>query len=140
MKDGERFKGFMKENFPWKLDPPDGLSVDDACAFVWHDARCALLHRFGMRSQPLLLMKIGRMFSLDDDRLTALESDVKQRPYSESSVRRNGERTVLWIEAFYWSLRQAIPRSLGTKERADAVSEWIRSGEWDRTRKSRWEA
>jgi hypothetical protein len=48
MQIGERFKAFMKANFPWDLDPPDGLSVDEACEFVWHDARCNLLHRFGM--------------------------------------------------------------------------------------------
>lgn len=136
MRDGDRFIGFMKANFPWELDPPDGLTIREACDFVWDEARCSLLHRFGMRSEPLLEMKFGRSLTLSDEDLTTCETHVEQRPYTKNSVRRNDKRTILWIEAFYLSLRLAIPRAIDTKEKVDAVSEWVKSGKWDRTRKS----
>lgn len=136
MENGERFKAFLKLNFPWHLDSPDGLSIDEACEFLWEDVRCPLLHRYAMRASPLLQLKFGRMFAADDDGITRLERSLTERPYSETSVRRNDQRTVLWIEPFYWALRLAITQSLSTKEKTDAVSEWISSGAWDRTRKS----
>jgi hypothetical protein len=135
MKDGDRFRSFVKTYFPWEEDKPDGLSVDEACEFLWEEVRCAMLHRFGMRTRPLLATKLGRCFVLDDARVTAIEASLTERPYSETSVCRNAERTVLWIEPFYWALRIAIPRSISTKEKADAVCAWIESGDWDRTRK-----
>jgi len=135
MRDGERFKGFVKACFPWEIDKPDGLTVDEACDFLWEEVRCAMLHRFGMRSRPLLATKLGRKFVLDEEDLSALETSVSERPYTLTSVRRNKERTVLWIEPFYWALRIAIPRAISTPEKADAVCAWIKSGDWDRTRK-----
>jgi hypothetical protein len=95
-----------------------------------------MLHRFGMRAQPLLLMKFGRSFVLDDAAVTELENITSERPYTDTSLGRNKERTVLWVEPFYWSLRLAIQKSLDTEVKADAVSKWIKSGDWDRTRKT----
>jgi len=135
MENGTRFKGFLKSSFPWHLDKPDGLSVDEACDFLWDDVRCPLLHRYAMRTSPLLQLKFGRLFSADDDGITNIEQSLTERPYSVTSVGRDAQRSVLWIEPFYWSLRLAVGQSLSTKEKADAVSEWIASGAWDPTRK-----
>ncbi len=132
--EGERFKGFLKSNFPWELDKPDGLTIEEACDFLWDEVRCATLHRFGLRSQPRLRMKFGRRHSLSDADVTRLETELSQRP-SSVSLRRNQQRTVLWIEPFYWSLRHAIARAVSTREKADSACAWIRSGAWDRTKK-----
>jgi hypothetical protein len=113
-----------------------GIS-DEACDFHWEDVRCAMLHRpffGGMRSRPLRAVKLGRQFVLDEKRLSALETSVSERPYTITSMRRNKERTVLWvlwIEPFYWALRIAIPRAISTQEKGA----WIKSGDWDRTEK-----
>ncbi len=137
MSHGARFKDFLRGNFPWHLDAPDGLTIDEACDFLWDDARCPLLHRYAMRAQPLLHLKFGRLLVADDDRITMLEQSLTERPFSVTSVRRDSDRTVLWIEPFYWSLRLAISRALSTEEKANAVSTWIASGAWDPTRMKR---
>lgn len=137
MQNAVRFKGFLKGNYPWHLDTPDGLTIDEACDFLWDDVRCPLLHRYSMRAQPLLQLKFGRLLVADDDRITKLEQSLTERPFSVTSVRRNAERTVLWIEPYYWSLRLTISQALSTEEKADAVSKWIASGDWDPTRMNR---
>ena len=135
MPNGKRFKGFLKAYFPWEMDTPDGLSVDEACEFLWDEVRCATLHRFGIRAHPTLALKLGRASVIGDAGVTRIETLLSGRPFSEVSVRRNHQRTVLWIEPFYWALRIAIPRSISTKEKAEAVCAWIESGDWDGTRK-----
>jgi hypothetical protein len=135
LSDGERFKAFVRECFPWDLHPPDGLSVEAAINFLWDEVRCSALHRFGLRFNAELSMKFGRVFTQDDEAVTELETCAESPP--GASLRRNDERTVLWIDPFYWSLRQAIGRALSTKESADAASEWIKSGQWDKTERRR---
>jgi hypothetical protein len=134
MDNGKRFKEFLKQNCPWELDAPDGLTVDEACEFLWDEARCPLLHRFGLRAivdRQTKALKYGRMFTNDDAGVTQLECLVDDRPYSEPSIKRDAERTVLWIDSFYWALRIAIQRSINTPEKADRVLDWINSGQWD---------
>lgn len=55
---GKRFRAFLHENYPWDIDPPDGPTAGDACACLWDEARCPLLHRFGVRPRPGLLAAI----------------------------------------------------------------------------------
>ena len=45
MENGDRFKCFMKDNFPWDRVEADRKS---ACEFMWVSARCALIHRYGL--------------------------------------------------------------------------------------------
>jgi hypothetical protein len=141
MDNRDRFTGFLKSHYPWEIDTPEGLTIDEACEFLWEEARCPLVHRFGARAvvsrqaKPLVV-KYGRVFAKDDQGVTSLELLVGQRPYSDPSIHRNNERTVLWIEAFYWSLRIAVQRALATPEQAAAVEAWIKSGKWDRSAKT----
>lgn len=131
MKIGERFKSFLLDNLPWHLDKPDGMTPKQAVAFLWYDARCPLVHRFGLtKGKTKRITKYGKVHTVTDAGLTALEQST-QRPYSDPSIRRNATRTVFWVESFYWSLRQAIEHSLSTKVKADAIETWVKSGKWD---------
>jgi hypothetical protein len=132
---GKKFQNFIKENFPWELDAPDGLTKDDACKFLWEEVRCPLFHRYSLRIKTNQAdfgqTKFGRIFTTDDERLTQLEQLTNERPYSDPTFRRDKTRTVIWIDSFYWALRIAIVRSLNTPEKASAIRDWILSGEWD---------
>ncbi len=128
------FKSFVKNNFPWEIDTPEGLNVDEVCEFLWNEVRCPMFHRYNLRtcsSDTPRITKFGRMLTTDDAKLTALEQQTSQRPYSDPTFKRTENKTVVWIDSFYWALRIAIVRAVDTPEKAQAVEAWIESGKWD---------
>jgi hypothetical protein len=127
---GSRFKGFLKRRFPWSSCPADGLSTDQACALLWDEARCPLLHRFGAKHQSLVRVKLGNVFNLSDSSLEAIESSA-ERPHSSPAIERNSERTVIWIENIYWGLRKAIEAAVSDPMNAHAAETWIIEGHFD---------
>ena len=130
----EKFKSFIKNNFPWELDSPDGLSIDEACQFLWEEVRCPLFHRYSLRTNQANtsgMVKFGRVLATDEEKLTQLELLTDQRPYSDPTFRRDHTRTIVWIDSFYWALRIAITRSINTPEKAATITAWVKSGEWD---------
>ena len=143
MEDGVRFQSFLKDNCPWTLDSPEGLTVEEACSFLWEEARCPMLHRFGVRSNihkqkdSLRIVKFGRIFSSDDASITDIEMLSGKRPYSHPSIKRDESHTILLIESFYWALRMAIEKTLNTEEKSNAVDAWLKSGQWDRKSKQK---
>ncbi len=131
---GEKFQSFVRNNFPWELDPPDGLSIDEACQFLWEEVRCPLFHRYSLRTNQTNtsgMVQFWRVFATYEENLTQLEQLINQRPYSDPTFRRNQNRTIVWIDSFYWALRLAITRSLDTPKKATAIATWVKSGKWD---------
>jgi hypothetical protein len=125
MGNGDRFKRFMSDNFPWERIDADHEAV---CEFVWSSARCALIHRHGLHT-PGDLRKFGRRFIISDRELTDLEMGKEPSP---PFFQKDERRTVVWIEHLYWSLRRATVKALDTPAKAEAVAAYLRSGEWDR--------
>jgi|GEM_PF-2643282 len=133
---GDRFKAFLKQYYPWDADKPEGLTQDDAVNFLWNDVRCAMLHRYGVRHGADRLLKFGNMFGLSENEVEEVER-AQERPHSEPFLQRNEERTVLWIENFYWGLRQAIQRVINEKpEYLIKIDQWIVDGKFDQKKKS----
>ena len=62
------------DNFPWdRVDFGRELAVRElVCEFMWTDARCSLIHRYGLTTKDAL-SKYGRLHSINDEKLTALE-------------------------------------------------------------------
>ena len=131
---GERFVLFFKECYPWDKDPPDGMTTDQAADFLWDKVRCPLFHRFGVIFESKLVHKYGNIFALQEAELEKIEESAT-RPFSDPSIRQDSVRTVLWLETFYWGIRQAISRAIDTPEKAARIQEWIASGKWDRKSK-----
>jgi hypothetical protein len=133
MNDGRRFRKFLKKRFPWGDCPAEGLSVDEACQYLWDDARCPLLHRFGTRHQPLLPNKLGNLHTSKEHEVEAIELSP-QRPLAKPVVHRNEQRTVLWIENLYWGLRKAIEAAVSDPDNVAAAARWIEDGKFDKKR------
>lgn len=130
---GKKFQDFVKTNFPWELDAPEGFNVDEVCDFLWKEVRCPLFHRYNLRinsTDTTEIPKFGRLFTTDDAALTLLEQRVDERPCSDPTFKRTENKTVVLIDSFYWALRIAIVRALDTPEKAQAVVAWIESGKW----------
>jgi hypothetical protein len=126
MSNGTRFKKFVVDYFSF-----DGVETpkEEVADFLWDGTRNALLHRFGLHTSDAM-KKFGRMFTISDDDLEKVER-YPSRPYSVPFFVCVDERTVVWLEAYYWELRQAIIKALDTPDKVLAVEEWIRSGKWD---------
>jgi hypothetical protein len=134
MRDGDRFKSFLMDNFPWeRIEFGRELAVRElACEFMWGSARCALIHRYGLHTEGDL-RKFGRLFTINDEQLTALERGQEPgKPFFQNFP----DRTVVWLEPLYWSLRRAIVKTLDTRAKAAAVEAHLESGAWDRKGKS----
>jgi hypothetical protein len=87
-------------------------------------------HRFGVIFKSQLVHKYGNTFALQEAELENIEKSTT-RPFSDPSIRQDSVRTVLWLETFYWGLRQAISRAIDSPEKAARIQEWIASGKWD---------
>ncbi|MBL6946317.1 MAG: hypothetical protein ISR47_06755 [Rhodospirillales bacterium] len=133
---GKRFREFLGHYYPWEADEPEGFTKEEALDFLWTDVRCAMLHRFGARHAPGKTHKYGNVFQLTETRVEQIESD-QMRPHSEPFLQRNETRTILWIENFYWGLRQAIQKVVGeTPDRIKEIDKWIADGKYDQTAKT----
>lgn len=129
MGNGARFKAFLLKYYPWRADPPAGFTPDEAVAFLWKTLRCPLLHGLGARHQPMILVKIGNVFAVSEEAIEAIERQGR-RPHSEASIGRNDERSILWIEGFYWGLRKAIEAACADAEAWPEVNRWIEAGKY----------
>jgi hypothetical protein len=117
MTNGDRFKNYLLRFYPWKLDPPDGLTPEEACAAIWDKYRNPTMHRFGInKSNPLERVKFGRIHTQTPDTMKKLQQ-YDERPYSLPFIRRGDGRIVLWIDAFYWGTRLAAQTALADSAR-----------------------
>ena len=128
----ERFRTFLLRYYPWDRDEPAGFTRDEAVAYLWTHVRCASLHRFGLRHQPPKLHKTGNLFQASDESVELIErSEV--RPFSDPFLVQNDARSVFWVEAFYWGLRQAIEGVLREEPaRLADIEAWIAAGHYDK--------
>lgn len=128
---GDRFKAFLKHYYPWEADEPVGFTRDEAVEFLWTDVRCAMLHRFGTRYKPKRALKYGNPFQRSEEEVEQIERS-QERPASLSFLQQKDTGTLLWIENFYWGLRQAIGKVVHeTPERIEKIEEWIANGKFD---------
>ncbi len=130
--EGQKFKKFLRKYYPWDLDQPDGLTIEEALDFLWQDARCSLVHRLGVRVAPETNMKFGNVHSISEPSIEQLEGS-SVRPHSDYSIRRGGGRTIIWIEGFYWGLRIAIQNCLSQPENWAKIDKHIEQGKFDKT-------
>jgi len=117
MGNGDRFKGYLLQFYPWKMDPPEGMTPEEACAAVWEKYRNPTMHRFGINKTNMLeRVKFGRIFAQTSESLATLRQG-KERPYSDPFIKRGNARIVLWIDGFYWGLRMAAQSALADRTR-----------------------
>lgn len=112
-------------------DPNLVLDSLDFAVGVTH----SLLHRFGQRAGSPKLHKTGNAFGWTDDELAKVEKDTV-RPFSSHFLEQNGQRSVFWIESFYWGLRKTIEAALCEDQaRLDEIEAWIGSGKFDASKR-----
>lgn len=134
MREVERFKGFLLAYYPWTLDPPENLLPEQAVEILWFFYRCPIVHRFGAvhdTNPAPLINKVGNIFIGDEATLDRCEQPG-ERPFSRPAVVFGNGRTVLWAEAFYWGIRQAIESALDDRSAWPAVEHHLATGSYAR--------
>jgi hypothetical protein len=127
----KKFTTFVIDNFPWGMID---ISPDEVAKFLYLDARCSLIHRFGLYTAEETRKFVGGTPLATDSMLTKLEESSEPR---KAFIERNDTRIAVHIEPLYWALRQAIPNALSTSDKINAVNAYVASGAWERKRRDR---
>jgi hypothetical protein len=109
---GERFKECVTRFFPWDVDPPSGVSNDEAAKILYEVFRNPLVHRLGLNRAGTPLVNIRVVFRGTDDAESRVEEleRLTVKPYSVPCLVVTPERRVLWLDPFYWGLRKLVER------------------------------
>jgi hypothetical protein len=109
---GDRFKECMTRFFPWDVDPPTGVSNDEAAKILYEIFRNPLVHYLGLNRASAPVVKFGQVFRGTDDaenRVEELER-LTVKPYSAPCLVVTPEKRVLWLHPFYWGVRKLVER------------------------------
>jgi hypothetical protein len=128
----DRFKTFMKENYPWDIDPPFGLDPQDAIDLMWEVVRASAIHRLGLQPDPPFEVRYVVPFSTTDESMTEIElSD--ERPFSEPTIKFDGRNLTIQLKSWYWGLRRAVVKAVDSQSKVQSVTAHIQAGEFART-------
>ena len=109
---GDRFKECVTRLFPWDIDPPTGISNNEAAAILYAVFRNPLVHYLGLNRASAPAVKIGQVFRGTDDAESRVEEleRLTVKPYSVPCLVVTPEKRVLWLDPFYWGVRKLVER------------------------------
>ena len=115
-RDNQRFKGLLKDYYPWHLEPKQYVSNSEAARIIYKVFRNPLTHDLGLdlrgRSRGIKV-KVKRIERHNqrggwtEKRIERLEKD-SQRPNMSPAVTVKSHKKVLLVEALYWGLRRMV--------------------------------
>jgi hypothetical protein len=109
---GARFRECLVSFFPWDIDPPRGVSNEEAAKILYDVFRNPMVHFLGLNKATDPIVKIGHVFRGTDDaeqRVEQLER-LTVKPYSDPCLVVTPEKRVLWLDPFYWGVRRLVER------------------------------
>ena len=111
MGSGTRFKECLIRYYPWDIDPPTGVSREDAVKILYDTFRNPLVHRLGLHDSKYPAVRLGQSFPGDglEAELERLERSGK-KPASEPCLVVTPDSRTLWLVPFYWGVRMLIER------------------------------
>ena len=110
--DRVRFVECLNRYFPWDIDPPTGVSSEEAAIILYKVFRNPLVHALGLHRAGDSAVKINQVFRGTDDPENSVEEleRLKTKPYSEPCLVVTPEKKVLWLDSFYWGVRKLVER------------------------------
>lgn len=133
-KDNKRFKGILRDYYPWNQEPP-GISSLDAATDIYEAFRNPLVHDLGLdvrnkrKGAKLILKRLG----LGDEGLSEsiiereLEGDSRKVMSATLTIKTtvSGVRKELLVEALYWGVRQMIQNVSADNARMMAAEKFL---------------
>lgn len=121
-KDGELFRGCVVDFYPFDLDPPAGVTPQEAASILYEVFRCPLVHSLGTDGHNKLpvrikrasgyVFKLGRVFRGTTDAEAKVE-DMERgatKPHNKPWLVVRADATVLWLDNLYWGVRKMVER------------------------------
>ena len=106
----ERFIGCLVDFYPWALDPPEGVTTEEAAGILYKSFRNPLSHYLGLDHKRGFKLKVGQVLRGNGN----AKSDVEKleryvgKPYTKPSLVVTPDRQVLWVDQFYWGVRKMV--------------------------------
>jgi len=114
--DGQRFKGLLRDHFPWGLESTQDVPASEAARIIYEVFRNPLTHDLGLDLHGKsngIKVKVKRLQrplpkgGLTEKWIEKLERR-RDRPDMSSSLTVRPDKAVLLIEALYWGLRRMV--------------------------------
>ena len=111
---GVRFTNCLTSFYPWDVDPPTGISKEDASSALYNTFRNPLVHYLGTHKNGgdntmVRIVQIFRGTSDAEARIEELER-FSIKPYSEPCLVVTEHKTTLWLDPLYWGVRKLVER------------------------------
>lgn len=132
---GIRFKGLLKDYYPWSLEPGNTVLPQDGANVLYSVIRNPLTHDLGLdlenkrKDQKIVIKRLAtdnKRKGLPEQFIEQLESPNRPSPMSPT-VRVLSGKTVVLVEAFYWGVRQMVERLSLDAYRMQSAETFLRS-------------
>lgn len=111
---GKRFTNFLINFYPWDIDPPKGVSKEDASSTLYEIFRNPLVHYLGTQKSKSndTAIHIAQIFRGTPDPEVQIEQleRLSTKPYSEPCLVVTEHKKTLWLDPFYWGVRKLVER------------------------------
>lgn len=133
---GSLFRGILTDFYPWDLDPPVGRNPPEAAQALYKYFRNPLVHSVGI-GDGKRKVKLGRIFPgvpgvQQEARIDELA--CRSGPPGRPTMRFEPDRMVLWLDGFYWGVRQMVERVLSDRDRCSEAMRAIKDGKFGQER------
>jgi len=108
----ERFVACLLQFYPWDIDKPEAETPESTAKIIYDSFRNPLIHQLNLHLHGPRSRKLGRVHRGVSEIEKAIEDLEKSRvkPYSKPFLVATSEKRVLWLDAFYWGVRQMVQR------------------------------
>ena len=109
---GKKFKECLNRFFPWDIDPPTGVSSEEAAIILYETFRNPLVHFLGLHRSKNPAVQIVQSFPGSDSAEIGVErmERSKCKPVSEPCLVVTPDKRQLWLDPFYWGVRTLVER------------------------------
>jgi hypothetical protein len=130
-RDNARFKGVLKDYYPWNQEPA-GVDSDKTSTAVYEVFRNPLTHDLGLdvankrKGAKIILKRLGMGTEGLSESFIEKQLEGHHRPKGISAILTiSSDRQTLLLEALYWGVRRMIENISADKQRMQAAENFL---------------
>jgi hypothetical protein len=132
---GARFKGLLRDFYPWSLEPGNAVKPDAGAEVIYHLIRNPLTHDLGFdlenrrKTQKIIIKRLttdNLRKGLSEKLVEQIETDVRKVTPSPT-VTISSDETVILVEVFYWGVRTMVEAISRDHPRMQAAQTFLAS-------------
>lgn len=135
---GARFKGLLKNYYPWSEEPPPLSDPSHASEQIYSLFRNPLAHDLGLdlKTKSRTKKAIIKRLMTDQKKSGRTEKGIEnleavERPKQLSpTIKIEADRVVLLVDAFYWGIRKMLLNLIADRKRIAEAENFLNSLPW----------